>query len=112
MTIETETLLLKAIDELKGTLNKFIETTNQRLTGIEVNQARLEGKVEILAVEIQNIKEDVKEIKTELKETKNDVSGLYKGVIGLILTLGVGIITLGIGVVTIIFKVFDLFPKA
>ncbi len=42
MTIETETILLKLIEELK------VETkeTNQRLTSIEVNQARLEGKID------------------------------------------------------------------
>ncbi len=155
MTVESETLILKAIDELKGTLNKFIETTNQKfddfntsLTSIQVNQAKLEGEVKTLDVKIENLqkgqdelnadlstfkaetKENFKELKTEIKETKDeltseikdvrlelketrsDVSSLYKWVIGLILTFGIGIITLGIGVVTIIFRVFDLFPKA
>ncbi len=148
MTVETETLILKAIEKLDQKLDNFIGTSNQKfddvntsLTSIQVNQAKLEGKVETLAVEIQNIKEDVKEIKTELKETKeqlgseikevrtelketkeqlgseikevrielketrNEVSGLYKWVIGLILS-----VIIGGG--AIIFRVFDLFPKA
>ncbi len=45
MTVETETLILKAIEKLAHKLNKFIETTNQSLTSIQVNQARLEGEV-------------------------------------------------------------------
>ncbi len=128
MTVETES---------NRKLDKFIETTSQKfddvntsLTSIQVNQARVEGEVKTLDVKIENLqkgqdevkanlsafktetKENFKEVQSELKETRKDISGLYKWVIGLIVTLGIGILTLGIGIVTIIFRVFDLFPKA
>ncbi len=104
-------------------LAKVLESIDQKLNRVLEAQIRLEGEVKTLQVEVTNIKEDVREIKTELKETKeelsseikevrtelketkNEVSGLYKWVIGLIITAGVGF-------GTIIFRVFDLFPKA
>ncbi len=87
MTVETETPILKAIEKLEQKLDKFVDTTQKDLTDLKVGQARLES-------DVQSLKEDVKELKT-----------IYKWVIGLIVTLNVGIGTL-------VFRVFDLFPKA
>ena len=126
MAVENETVLMKFLEELKESnrgveaevketnrkLEKFIETTQKDLTDIKVNQARLEGKIDTLQVEVLNTKEDVKEIKaelkevkTELKETKNDVSGLYKWIIGTLVVAAVGS-------ANIFLKFFDLLPKA
>jgi peptidoglycan hydrolase CwlO-like protein len=117
MTVDTETVLLKFLERIEAEaketnrkLDKLIEDTNlkfdrviQDVNDVQVNQARLEGKIETLQVEIKNVKEDVKEIKTELKETRNEVSGLYKWFIATI-------ITAGIGAGTLLLKAFDFFP--
>ena len=93
-------------------LGKVLEETNRKIDRLIEGQVRLEGKIEVLQVEVQNVKEDVREIKTELKEVRgevkentNQVSGLYKWVIGtLIIAL--------LGVANILLKFFDLLPKA
>ncbi len=123
MTVDTETLILKALEKLDQKLDKFIETTNQKfddvntsLTSIQVNQARLEGEVKTLDVKFENLQKGQDELKADLitfkaetkenfKEIRNEVSGLYKWVIGLFIPL-----VIGIG--TFIIKAFDLFPKA
>ncbi len=63
MTVDTETILIKLIEELKIEAKQ----TNQRLTSIEVNQVRLEGKLDALSVDFQNNKEDLKELKDKVK---------------------------------------------
>ncbi len=115
MTLETETILIKLIEEIKAEgketnrkLDRVIENVNEvKLTqGIQGEQIKsLQKGQDDFRTELKEVKTELKEVRTELKETKNEVSGLYKWVIGLIVTSGLGITTL-------LLKAFDLFPKA
>lgn len=112
MSVETETILMKLLEELKAESKE----TNKRLNSIEVNQAIQGEQIKSLQKGQDELKadfgtfrsqtkENFKEVKSELKETRNDVSGLDKWFTA---TLS----TAGIGAGTILLRVFDLFPKA
>lgn len=60
MTVETETILIKLLEELKSDVKELKTEVNQ----VNINLARLEGKVDVNRVEIQNVKEDIKDLKT------------------------------------------------
>ena len=103
MTIETETILIKLLEELKADvketnqkLDRFIDTTNQTLTNIQVNQARLEGKIDnvegILKEKTSSLQQGQDIINTKLN-TQNTwllslITALIVGVLGLIVTIG------------------------
>lgn len=89
MSVETETMLIKLLEELKVEVKQI----NQSLTNIQVNQARLEGEVKTVQVEVQNVKEDVRDIKTS-----------EKWLIGLFVTL-IGLIG------TVLIRLFNLLPS-
>ncbi len=85
MTVETETLILKAIEKLEQKLDKFIDNTNQEfkninqtLTSIQVNQG-IQG-------------EQIKELqKGQDKQTTwllSLVTGLVLGLLGLVTAVG------------------------
>ena len=92
MTIETETILIKLLEELKADvketnqkLDRFIETTNQTLTNIQVNQARLEEKTSSLQQGQDGINN---KLNTQNTWFLSLITALIIGVLSLIVTIG------------------------
>lgn len=104
MTVETDTKLQNTLEKLIETSNQKFDKINETLTTILVNQARLEGKIETLDVKIETLQKGQNKLESELKDTKNEVSALYKWVVGTL-------IVAGIGAGNIFLKFFDLLPK-
>ncbi len=118
---------LNRVLEAQTRLEGKVETLDVKFENLQKGQDELTSEIKDVRLELKETKDEltseikdvrleltseIKDVRLELKETRNDISSLYKWLIGLIIAFGTGIITLGIGVVTIIFRVFDLFPKA
>ncbi len=95
MTVETETILIKLLEELKAEFKELktdVKETNKRLNSIEVNQARLEGKIDTLQVEQKNLTSGQDAINVKLNNQKawllTVLTGLMLGILGLIAAVG------------------------
>ena len=74
MTVETETILIRLLEELKAEvketnqkLDRFIETTNLKFENVQKELTDIRVTLAEVKVEVSNTKKDVEEVKNDIK---------------------------------------------
>jgi|GEM_PF-6968805 len=103
MTIETETILMKFLEELKADVketNKKLDKLAEDVNDVKVNQAKLEGKVETLEVKLE---EKTKTLQSGQDSINNKLSTQNTWLLSLITGLVIGLLGLVAAVGRVVF---------